>query len=689
MDAWTAAARRVLIATLPLPMTAATGAAVLTGGWTSAQSVAVLIGVLGAGAAAVTTLLRAPRAATVVLAPALLVASVVLPTLGNAPLPAHARLIDIAATYASAAVTGLSGNAPWAFNVGLGALLWACGAWAVVMSLTARRGVLASLPVWTVVAVNAINSPTPAAASLCSFSAVALSLLLIAAVNLERLGASWSRRGLVILPGTTGRFAVAVAGASLLVLIVAGLAPALSSTDISGRFFGGGGDGSGRGDTGSGRGTGSTVAYSRATIPGGALIERSTPELLYTSSDGGGAYLQMATDSVFSAGAWLPYADGQGNLAIDVSPPGPLVRDRLVDDGGVGTATRAVTADIRISHDASGNGTIPFPGEPEASSVAVQLAGAPAPIGSNGIVSVDSATALQPLTSRTITTTGTVSTATVGQLRTAGTAYPEFIRDGGFLALPDDSTGGAATIAALAAQWTASAATPYDRAAAIEDHLRDPALFSYTLTPRLPPAGMAVWPLVYFLTTTHAGYCQYFASAMGALLRAAGIPSRLVNGYGPGTLLPAPPGSRAPSLTRAVTSNDAHTWVEAYFPAYGWVPFEPTPPSAQGNYQPFTRGNSTAATPSAASSTPRGAGGHGAGPGENLTGGGGHSTSSSVAPPILDGAGIGLGTLLVAVVTWALLPRGVAGVWRRLALVARIGGIRRDRAATYGETAAG
>ncbi|MHB8718901.1 MAG: hypothetical protein ACYDAC_08435, partial [Candidatus Dormibacteria bacterium] len=42
----------------------------------------------------------------------------------------------------------------------------------------------------------------------------------------------------------------------------------------------------------------------------------------------------------------------------------------------------------------------------------------------------------------------------------------------------------------------------------------------------------------------------------------------------------------------------------------------------------------------------------------------------------------------VAVVTWALLPRGVAGVWRRLALVARIGGIRRDRAATYGETAA-
>ena len=131
------------------------------------------------------------------------------------------------------------------------------------------------------------------------------------------------------------------------------------------------------------------------------------------------------------------------------------------------------------------------------------------------------------------TTTGDASTATADQLRRAGPSYPALItRD--FLDLTDDPTHGAATIRALALQWTASATNAYDKAAIIEATLRNPQLFHYTLTPPTPPPVTKKWPVTYFLTTSHAGYCQYYAAAMGAMLRALGIPSRLINGYGPG-----------------------------------------------------------------------------------------------------------------------------------------------------------
>jgi hypothetical protein len=66
------------------------------------------------------------------------------------------------------------------------------------------------------------------------------------------------------------------------------------------------------------------------------------------------------------------------------------------------------------------------------------------------------------------------------------------------------------------------------------------------------------------------GYCEYFAAAMALMLRTVEIPSRLVNGFQTG------------SYNRVVNdfvvrARDAHTWVEVYFPGYGWIPFDPTP----------------------------------------------------------------------------------------------------------------
>ena len=56
---------------------------------------------------------------------------------------------------------------------------------------------------------------------------------------------------------------------------------------------------------------------------------------------------------------------------------------------------------------------------------------------------------------------------------------------------------------------------------------------------------------------------------MAAMLRSQGIPARAASGYAEGTLDPE-------IGTYRITERDAHTWVEVYFPQYGWLEFEPT-----------------------------------------------------------------------------------------------------------------
>jgi hypothetical protein len=75
-------------------------------------------------------------------------------------------------------------------------------------------------------------------------------------------------------------------------------------------------------------------------------------------------------------------------------------------------------------------------------------------------------------------------------------------------------------------------------------------------------------PLVGFVVDTRSGYCQHFAGAMALMLRLLGIPSRVAAGFVPGHYHDG---------TWTVSDHDAHTWVEAWFPRYGWLAFDPTP----------------------------------------------------------------------------------------------------------------
>ena len=165
--------------------------------------------------------------------------------------------------------------------------------------------------------------------------------------------------------------------------------------------------------------------------------------------------------------------------------------------------------------------------------------------------------AFAPLTYDVVSETGLPSAR---ELQHASTDYPDDVRLV-YLRLPDLDP----KIAELARQVTSTATNNYDRATAIQNYLRSN--FRYSLDPSaIEPKN----PIVSFLFKSKSGYCEYFAASMAVMLRTLGIPSRLVNGFQTGSY-------NRIGKDFVVRARDAHSWVEAYFPKYGWITFDPTP----------------------------------------------------------------------------------------------------------------
>ncbi len=164
-----------------------------------------------------------------------------------------------------------------------------------------------------------------------------------------------------------------------------------------------------------------------------------------------------------------------------------------------------------------------------------------------------------------------IATPSPEQLRVAGDYLPRFSM--AYLQLP----GLDPRIPQLAAQITSSASNSYDKAVAVEGYLKTH--YGYTLQlPRSPVAD----PLANFLFERKQGHCEYFASSMAVMLRTLRIPARVVNGFR---------SDEFNDLTGnyVVRARNAHSWVEAYFPGYGWVTFDPTPGGAIGSPQGWGR----------------------------------------------------------------------------------------------------
>ncbi|HEV8671152.1 MAG TPA: transglutaminaseTgpA domain-containing protein [Candidatus Limnocylindria bacterium] len=163
------------------------------------------------------------------------------------------------------------------------------------------------------------------------------------------------------------------------------------------------------------------------------------------------------------------------------------------------------------------------------------------------------------------TVTSYVSVADKAALRRASGTYPDYIRQK-YLQLPSTLP---QRVRDLAHKVGGEQLSAYDKAEVIESFLRT--TYRYAPTVRAPPPGRD--PVDFFLFDLKEDFCEYFASAMVVMLRELGVPARVVEGYTAGTLDPA-------TGKFVVKELDAHAWVEAYFPLYGWIEFEPTPSQA-------------------------------------------------------------------------------------------------------------
>jgi len=168
--------------------------------------------------------------------------------------------------------------------------------------------------------------------------------------------------------------------------------------------------------------------------------------------------------------------------------------------------------------------------------------------------------------------TSDIATPSPAELRKTGNDYKGHV-SATYLKLPQVDP----RVPELALEITKSAKNNYDKAAALENYLRT--RFVYTLQ---LPATSEKDPIANFLFVRKEGHCEYFASAMAVMLRTLGIPSRVVNGFR---------SDEFNDITGSyvVRAKDAHAWVEAYFPGYGWQTFDPTPAGNGGTPQGWAR----------------------------------------------------------------------------------------------------
>jgi transglutaminase-like putative cysteine protease len=142
------------------------------------------------------------------------------------------------------------------------------------------------------------------------------------------------------------------------------------------------------------------------------------------------------------------------------------------------------------------------------------------------------------------------------------------------------------SIVQLAQQITtkAEAQTPIDKVIAIRDFFLEidengQPLFRYSDNPGVPGIPGAN-KLCYFLFDSKKGYCAYYAGATLFLLRALGIPSRIATGF-----LTVDRSNKNPGWYWFY-EDQAHAWVQVWFPGYGWLDFDTTVPSTETQEAP-------------------------------------------------------------------------------------------------------
>ncbi|TMC98882.1 MAG: transglutaminase domain-containing protein [Chloroflexi bacterium] len=563
-------------------------------------------------------------------------------------------------------------------------LMWVTGGWLAWCVLRWRRPLLGLLPGAAAFATNLLNFPRDQNGYVLAVLVLTLALLLW--TNYTSSIANATRASVKLTGDARWDFweSGLVAMAALIVLAI--MLPPISTVDRTVDMESSAFTSwaqlletlSHPGSFGAAGTTGGTTGFSPDVLLNTSLKRTHDPVFTYTLQGDfvGPHYFRGVNETLLFHGAWR-YQD-TGGLKQDIQ------KGQLAPFGEDYSKLGVTLFNVRMLSPPGGNADILFyPGRlfhVDRETMATEAL-VPPPFG-GPIVNIDRLSTINPRTSRgTYAVTVEYSTATDADLQAAGTAYPDWAR--AYMSLPTNGYRDPAIIGrihqlALQIVQDAGATNPYDAAAAIETYLRSDK-FTYTLTPPKAPDGQD--PLAYFLFNSHRGYCEFFATAMGDMLRSLGIPSRLVSGFGPGVL-------DTTTNSFVVRSEDAHTWVEVYFPKYGWIEFEPT---NDHFYEPIPRGvsGSNICLRDNLCSDPSG----GTGPGtvvgtpsgrpvnepngpSSAGGGGGFSIRLPDPSTLTKIVGVVVALLLVlfAAVARYLRPRSVMGVWRRTLMLTRLAG---------------
>jgi transglutaminase-like putative cysteine protease len=563
-------------------------------------------------------------------------------------------------------------------------LMWVTGGWLSWCVLRWRKPLLGLIPGAAAFATNLLNSPDNQNGY--TFAMLVLTPALLLWTNYMGSIDDAHRANVKLTGDARWDFwesgLVATAALILLAILMPPLSTSDRTTDVENKLFSGWAQIQQRinhpGVTGTGRGGLGTTGFSTDVKLSGPLMRTKDVVFIYTTPGGftGTRYFRGVDVTQTVNGEWrYPSPNGlhqllSKNQALAYAEAYPKMAQSMVD--------------VNMRHPPIGNEDILFyPGQLVSSDRASMATQVPMSfLAQAAMWTVDRLSSIQPTSSfGSYKVVVGSSAASADELREASTHYPEWVQM--YASLPSNGRYRSPAVLrdirnlALKVVNDAGAVTPYDQATAVEAYLRSD-VFKYTLQP--PPAPDGRDPIDYFLNVSHKGYCEYFATAMGDMLRSLGIPTRLVNGYGPGQFDSTVNGF-------VVRGEDAHTWVEVYFPSYGWIPFEPT---NDNTYQVISRGTSGAAC-----FRENGC----ASPGDTASAGGG-----VVAPPLKNPKEPDAGNLaggfavrvpdaatlttvlgvLLAIVLLILVaasrymrPRTVMGVWNRMLVLARLAGAER------------
>jgi transglutaminase-like putative cysteine protease/arginine exporter protein ArgO len=416
-----------------------------------------------------------------------------------------------------------------------------------LVAVVGRRPALAGVPLLVVFTISGAVSRHPV--SWVWFVASAVGFLLLLSIDSRDEVRTWGRA--IPRAGDTRPSAgLAVSGpriaatAVLLAVVIPLVLPARGTNLLSKALHTSGG-GSGNG-TGIGAGGVSLDPFSALK----GQLQRSKPVNLFTVTVSPGApapfYVRANVLSTFTPDGWRPgdHPDREtiGATAFDTNPPTPQA------------TLESYTAEIQITGLTDNPPIFAFP---------QAVIGVP----QSTVWSQRDALLLDATVHNGDRITEQVGqpAPTTAQLDASGHDYPGAVQPD-----LDVPAGIPAMVGRLVTQLTAGRTTPYAKARALSDFFTNSSNgFSYSLQTKAGDSGNA---LVDFLTN-RTGFCQQYAAAMGIMLRMAGVPARVVLGYTHGH-----PDTQGRFV---VTSENAHAWVEAYFPDLGWIPFDPTPISNQ------------------------------------------------------------------------------------------------------------